>query len=362
MASPSSNCICLVSGQGEMGGGEHMLLRIGEAARVLGWTVRVVGPAWGGLEAACVQREFVYTRCPGGNRRTFAMAAAKYLSKPRLGLVWANGALPAMAAQATPNPLVVHLHQHPSPIQRLAISFAVLRARRLIVPSEVMGATISGSVVMLNWTEELAPLNREPDPQKFTIAYIGRLSVEKGVDILADAINDLARIHGTRQIRLLIAGDFRFVPSDSAARVIGALDACAAEVVRLGWADPAEVLRQADVLVVPSRWAEPFGLVAAEAMAMGCPLLVSDAGALPEVVGPEYPWVFPAGDALALSSLLSSLTGDGFTESLRGRWEDLFSPTAGTSRLGEVLGEISAEKRLPQGRAERALPGRRWRR
>jgi len=62
----------------------------------------------------------------------------------------------------------------------------------------------------------------------------------------------------------------------------------------------AELFAWAEVVVVPSRWAEAFGLVAAEAMAAGAAVVVSDAGALPEVVG-DAGRVFPAGDAAALA-------------------------------------------------------------
>lgn len=44
------------------------------------------------------------------------------------------------------------------------------------------------------------------------------------------------------------------------------------------------VMRAADIVCIPSIWQEPFGLVAAEAMALGKPVLVSNRGALPEIV------------------------------------------------------------------------------
>ena len=51
----------------------------------------------------------------------------------------------------------------------------------------------------------------------------------------------------------------------------------------------------------PSQWAEPFGLVVAEAMSSRTPFVISDAGALAEVAGPGYPWVSRKGDAVALA-------------------------------------------------------------
>ncbi|CAN5155566.1 hypothetical protein BH11PLA2_BH11PLA2_42200 [soil metagenome] len=63
---------------------------------------------------------------------------------------------------------------------------------------------------------------------------------------------------------------------------------------------------EADVAVVPSEWAEAFGLVAIEAMACGAVVLASDAGALPEVVG-DAGVIFKAGDAADLAIKLEAL-------------------------------------------------------
>jgi glycosyltransferase involved in cell wall biosynthesis len=66
--------------------------------------------------------------------------------------------------------------------------------------------------------------------------------------------------------------------------------------------------RGAAVLAVPSR-SEGFGLPALEAMARGCPVVASRAGALPEVVG-DAAVLVPPGDAGALAEALDGLLGD----------------------------------------------------
>lgn len=53
-------------------------------------------------------------------------------------------------------------------------------------------------------------------------------------------------------------------------------------------ATPAEYFALTRILLVPSVWHEPFGRVAAEAMINGIPPLVSDRGALPQVIGGDY--------------------------------------------------------------------------
>lgn len=333
-----------------MGGGEQMLLRIAEGARELGWWVRIVGPRWGELGHRCRTESFSYAAVRGSSRRSFAVNLAARLSRPGLGLVWANGALPALCATASPNPIVVHLHQRLTPSQSIALAAVRAQARAVVVPSQDMHRTIRGSTTLLNWTEDISPLTDRPpaarEPAEFTIAYLGRLSTDKGVDTLAAAASHLvAQLPDTR-VRLLVAGDSRFVPTESAEQVADALHSCAAHVETPGWLPPVEVFARADVCVVPSRWAEPFGLVAAEAMAAGVPLIVSDAGGLPEVVGQDYPLVFPAGDVQRLVEVLAQLhqeppeTTAARTGELRMRWETTFSPEVGQKRLEQLLASL----------------------
>jgi Glycosyltransferase len=66
--------------------------------------------------------------------------------------------------------------------------------------------------------------------------------------------------------------------------------------------------RRAVALVMPSR-TEGFGLPALEAMARGCPVVVSDAGSLPEVVG-DAGVIVPPEDPDTLAGVLAELLGD----------------------------------------------------
>jgi glycogen(starch) synthase len=67
-----------------------------------------------------------------------------------------------------------------------------------------------------------------------------------------------------------------------------------------------ETYRSHRVLVVPSRWEEPFGVVALEGLASGCQLVVANVGGLPEAAGPTAR-IFPKDDWMALSEILKSL-------------------------------------------------------
>jgi Glycosyltransferase len=62
-------------------------------------------------------------------------------------------------------------------------------------------------------------------------------------------------------------------------------------------------------LVVPSRYDEPFGIVALEGIACGCLVVGSSGGGLKEAIGP-CGLTFPNGDAVALTNLLDRLLAD----------------------------------------------------
>jgi len=97
-----------------------------------------------------------------------------------------------------------------------------------------------------------------------------------------------------RAVILLVAAEMigadRFWPGSRPTPFQNALapQAAAAGIVMRGYMPHAEVLKamaQAAIVVVPSRWAEPFGLTALEAMASGAALICSRRGGLPEVAG-----------------------------------------------------------------------------
>jgi glycosyltransferase involved in cell wall biosynthesis len=132
------------------------------------------------------------------------------------------------------------------------------------------------------------------------VAYFGRLSPEKGVHLLLDALQEVAA-----PWTLLIDS---FMPSgDYQQRLWDRLQEPAWSN-RVRWIEArhgevAEYMNAADVVVVPSistaQWVEQYGRVAPEAMACGCLVIAARSGALPELVA-EAGWLFEEGDAAAL--------------------------------------------------------------
>ena len=103
-------------------------------------------------------------------------------------------------------------------------------------------------------------------------AYVGRISPEKGLDVLIEA----SRRTG---IPVKIAGDPRKMPA-----LVAAAPPQVEFVGKLSRDALPEFYEGARFGVVPSRWYECFGIVAAEAQGYGCPVIASRIGGLPEVV------------------------------------------------------------------------------
>ncbi len=322
-----------------------MLLSMATMAAELGLRARVVAPSEPGevierAKAIGLDHLSVDAR----DRRSYFSNLARR-RELHGDLWWCNGLVPALATAGSRHRRVVHLHQEPTGAQRSAARLARAGAERTYVPSESMAARVPGAHVLANWTRELPRTSPVPAAGgSIRIGFIGRFSTIKGLHVLARALQRLERLD-TPNVQLVLAGDERFVPPDQQEAVVQEVGKLA-DVVRLGWVEPQTFYEQVDVVVVPSVWAEPFGLVAAEAMAVGRPLVVSDAGALPEVVGPDHPWVARAGDAVDTSEVIRAvLRADeaeraAVCDRARARWAANFGPVAATRRFGAVLGEL----------------------
>ena len=142
-------------------------------------------------------------------------------------------------------------------------------------------------------------------PYNHVVSFVGKLADFKGVDVLIDAIPQ----YETPDTVTLIAGngELRETLEEQAQRV------GAQNLVFLG-NQPQSVLKDilnvADVSLVPSR-REPFGLVAAEAMACGTPVIATNEGGLPDFVHDGVGVLVPVEDSEALATAVKSvLTGE----------------------------------------------------
>jgi len=117
------------------------------------------------------------------------------------------------------------------------------------------------------------------DSKTKIVAYVGRISWEKGLDVLIKAV---AEIRKKRKVKLVLVGPYKNVVGDKSMRKLQPLmEKYRKWIVPLGPIQGMKVLsnfyRLTDCLVLPStNNLETFGLVQAEAMVVGCPVVASD--------------------------------------------------------------------------------------
>lgn len=335
----------IASNQGSMGGGEVMMLAIAEAARELGREITVVAPQTpGDVVAEARRRGFRVVAIHGDTTPKYLANLRRWDAIERTGLLWCNGLRPAFATSGHPN-RVVHLHQRPSGKLRALATVARRGASATIVPSASMADVVSGAQVMWNWNPPAHDRAARPVKGTFTVGFLGRLSSDKGVPRLCETMSELERRHPGR-FKLLLAGEPRFVDPADADRVANRIAALGDAVDHRGWMDRDEFFSSVDLAVFPSVWPEPFGLVVSEAMSAHCPFVITDAGALQEVAGPDHPFVARADDATSLADAIERAAegyDKGLLDAAHERWQENFSPEAGRARLAEILADVDPE-------------------
>jgi glycosyltransferase involved in cell wall biosynthesis len=143
--------------------------------------------------------------------------------------------------------------------------------------------------------------------RKREFVFLGRLVQEKGLDFLLQALSRLRQRNLRPQLTVLGTGPEQSQMEDLARKL-----ELASQVQFIGAQRGAELsatLNEHQTLVVPSRYDEPFGVVALEGIACGCAVIASSGGGLPEAIGP-CGITFPNGDISALEQALERLMID----------------------------------------------------
>ncbi len=151
--------------------------------------------------------------------------------------------------------------------------------------------------------DSFAPMERNHNT--LTIGYAGRLVREKGIEVLLRA---LAQTQGAWQLQILGSGPL----ADSLPKLARELQ-IASRVHFAPWIASGEMpqfYNSLDILVVPSltqpNWKEQFGRVIMEAMACGVPVIGSNSGEIPNVIG-EAGVIVSEGDVDGLAHALDAL-------------------------------------------------------
>lgn len=316
-----------------------------------------------------------------------ALAAGGLLGRPDAVYVnqAAGAAHGAVIAGAHRVPLVCHLHLPPVPWTP-PLRWALGRVTRFVAVSEALRRRYveagfdHGSIEVVHNGVDTSRFTDGDGgevrrrlgipPGAFVALYAGRLDPPKGVDVLVEAWRRLGL--GPLEGRLVVAGEPR-----GGGRPVEILAHAAALRAALPppagtWLprqeDVVGLYRAADVVVLPSLWEEPFGLVLLEAMACGRPVVASAAGGIPEILGGRLSrFLVAPGDPAALAQRLASLVGwrsrePGLGAEVRRRVEERFSldaMAAGVEAVleGAVETAVPAAGRGPRGRG-RPVRGR----
>jgi glycosyltransferase involved in cell wall biosynthesis len=213
-----------------------------------------------------------------------------------------------------PRPWVVALHGPLGErggwegLKRRIKALVIRLARRRLAVSAAVAREVGGDVEVIANPYRDTRFRRLKSGERSTdLVFLGRLVSDKGAALLLEAMA-LLRGRGLRPTLLIVGGG----PEESALRARRAELELGGQVRFAGVVREemlVELLNGCRIMVVPSLWEEPFGIVALEGIACGCVVAAARAGGLPEAIGP-CGVTFPKGDAAALADSLAGLLGD----------------------------------------------------
>jgi glycosyltransferase involved in cell wall biosynthesis len=188
------------------------------------------------------------------------------------------------------------------------------------------------------------------------VTYLGRQDPEKGIDLLLYA----AKMLGERNVRLQVAAvggsSFGLQYRKSMEAVAEHLRLTVFWKGRVSNDERTALFRQSRCVVYPSIHREPFGMVAAEAMSFGTPVLVPDLGGITEVIEADGRWgglSFKAWDTADLAAQLERLLRD---DALHRELSTNARPIAEHFSVAHMTDHVLEHLGLARGRATEATP------
>ncbi len=342
-----------------------------------------------------------YVRVPGKLLEIYREGVVKYLKDQSFDLIhiFNRPRLVNPVREAAPNTRIV-LSMHNDMFKREKIEpeeakTAIAQLDKIITISDYIGKAISE--LYPEATSKLQTIYSGVDLERFVpvysqkgkkisevvrrdhnlegkkvILFAGRLSANKGADVLVRAIPELEKKHDN--LALVIVGSKWFSQNDITdyvAYVRALAERMNVPVITTGFVAPDEIQNwfcAADIFVCPSQWQEPLARVHYEAMAAGLPIITTARGGNPEVIevdkngyvieNPDDPHEF----AFYLSKLLSSsslrqnmgeygrkqaeekYTWDRVVGDIEGVWQEIEDRIKNNIAIGTSDEEIEIEK------------------
>jgi glycosyltransferase involved in cell wall biosynthesis len=296
-------------------GGYEYDRRMAAGLREVGWQVEVIG-----LDASY----------PHPTPAARAATAAILASLPANALVMVDGlafgAMPEEAGREASRLRLVALVHHPlaretgiSAEAAAALEISERRALTFVRHVIVTGhATVNAlapygvspeRITVIEPGTDQAPLARGSGGRFVELLAVGSIVPRKGFEVLIDA---LSRIQD-RPWRLTCAGSLERAPATvSRVRALvsaRALDDRVAFTGELGAESLAAAYDRADLFVLPTFY-EGYGMVVAEALARGLPIVSTPAGGIPDLVTDDSGILVPVADAAALAEVIARIIDD----------------------------------------------------
>ena len=291
---------------GVAGGFDVTVLGRAVAAPFAGTNFHAIRPAW--QLAGSTMR---YAAGVAGWLRRRKPALIEVHNRPDVALYLARR-FPAVTLVLHNDPQGMRRAHTPAERQRLAGRVTVVTVSEWLRGRFVEGMAAPPEVAVLPNCIDLRAIPPSPAVREKLILFVGRVVADKGAGAFVAACSRaLPQLPGWRAEMI---GADRFGAPEHETPFLHRLRplAATARVAMPGWRPHDQVLAamaRAALVVVPSRWPEPFGLTALEAMACGAAVLASARGGLPEVVGDAAVTIDPD-DVPALAAAMLALAGD----------------------------------------------------
>ena len=210
-------------------------------------------------------------------------------------------------ATRTAWPAVVHGCYRDSRAASVSMSFSTLVNRRLWLEVDrflAVGPTVADRLRALGIDHRRITVrpnviadDGEPPPLGRDALYVGRLTKEKGVDLLLSAWSN-TRVRSARRLHIAGAG-----PLSEAVETAASGDLSIVYHGLLPEHLMSSLLDEAAIAIVPSIWEEPDNLAAARALGRGRPVLATNRGALPSYIGSDNGWIVEANEGALCSAI-----------------------------------------------------------
>jgi glycosyltransferase involved in cell wall biosynthesis len=209
----------------------------------------------------------------------------------------------------------VHDHLEAAPVRRSTLLLASTTAHADQV-LERLGEAKPLEITPLGTAPPPAAVPRPDASKSLRFLFVGRLEARKGADVLLEAFDRYVEADGPAA-ELVLCGADSMDPNGGPSFFEAALAPLSQRsrmaIHMLGYRSDTELTAlydSADVFVAPSRF-ESFGLIIAEAMGHGVPVIATTAGGIPEVVSHARDGLLvPPSDAGALANALLQLARD----------------------------------------------------